>query len=537
MIVKNEEAALPRCLESVADWVDEVVVVDTGSSDGTVEVAGAFGARIFHHPWEGDFSKHRNQSISYAGGEWVLIMDADEVLRKGDGPRLREIASCREIDSAMFVVVSSLNRGLSRGLKNQIRLFRRRPDIFYQGIVHNQLQGCKSTRSYPVHIDHYGYDLAPEAQRKKFERTSTLLKRQIRHEPDSYWHRHNLAVCYATHFMFEEAVRAGLDALELARTQGLGGPNLLWTSYVVAASFLKLEEWEKAATQANKTLEMSADHLDSHFLLVLTCHHRKDWSALERHGRAFLRILAKVHSHPERLGFGIIHALNEAWRVWLALGDLELERGERGRAEEAFARALAEAPSPWECEKMTADCYKGRALYEAAARHYALALEEKADRPDVLLGLAFATLQLGDRPGAAAHYQRVLTLQPQTVEALVKLGDIHSAMGKPKPARAFYERALLLEPRLVNVSLRLSRLCLEQGDLEGCVSCCEDILRNLGLPSDKRLDSLKDLAGLFLMIAHEMDRHGKPDLFEEAARMALSLNPQLLRTCQSEGAL
>jgi tetratricopeptide (TPR) repeat protein len=306
---------------------------------------------------------------------------------------------------------------------------------------------------------------------------------------------------------------------------------------VVAASFLKLEKWEKAAEQARKTLEISADHLDSHFVLILTCHHQKDWKALERHGRAFLRILAEVKSHPERMGFGITHALNEAWRVWLALGDLELERGERRRAEEAFARARAETPSLWECEKKTADCYKSRNLYEEAARHYARALEEKTDHPDALLGLAYATLQLGDRPGAAALYQRILTLQPETVEALIKLGDIHSAMRRPKPARAFYERALLLEPRLVNVSLRLSRLCLEQGDLEGCVSCCEDILRSLGLPSDRRLDSLEDLAGLFLMIAHEMDRYGKPDLFEEAARVALSLNPQLLRTCQAAGTL
>ena len=78
MMVKNEEEFLPRCLESVKDVVDEIVIVDTGSTDRTVEIAESYGARVYHHPWENDFSKHRNQSISYASGAWILEMDADE---------------------------------------------------------------------------------------------------------------------------------------------------------------------------------------------------------------------------------------------------------------------------------------------------------------------------------------------------------------------------------------------------------------------------------------------------------------------------
>ncbi len=68
MIVKNEEALLPECLASINEVVYEMIIVDTGSTDKTLEVAEKYTKRIYHHPWENNFAKHRNQSISYAGG-------------------------------------------------------------------------------------------------------------------------------------------------------------------------------------------------------------------------------------------------------------------------------------------------------------------------------------------------------------------------------------------------------------------------------------------------------------------------------------
>ena len=76
MMVKNEEDNLPRLLKSAKPLVDDIVIVDTGSTDKTIDIAKLHGARIYHHPWEDDFSKHRNQSISYVETEWMLLMDA-----------------------------------------------------------------------------------------------------------------------------------------------------------------------------------------------------------------------------------------------------------------------------------------------------------------------------------------------------------------------------------------------------------------------------------------------------------------------------
>src|SRR3972149_2146143 len=91
MIVKNEEKFLPACLESVKGHVDEIIIVDTGSTDRTVEIAESYNAKIYHHPWKNSFSKARNYSLKYATCDWILILDADEEIVKKDAHKLRKV--------------------------------------------------------------------------------------------------------------------------------------------------------------------------------------------------------------------------------------------------------------------------------------------------------------------------------------------------------------------------------------------------------------------------------------------------------------
>ena len=77
MIVKNEARRLRQCLESAKPFVDQMIVVDTGSDDNSIQIARDAGAEVYQHPWEGHFSKARNQSLSYARGDWILILDGD----------------------------------------------------------------------------------------------------------------------------------------------------------------------------------------------------------------------------------------------------------------------------------------------------------------------------------------------------------------------------------------------------------------------------------------------------------------------------
>ena len=91
MMVRDEERFLEEALLSARDWVDEMVVVDTGSVDRTVEIAKDCGAKVSHYPWPNDFSKARNETIKRSSGDWVAILDADERFRGPHPHRVREM--------------------------------------------------------------------------------------------------------------------------------------------------------------------------------------------------------------------------------------------------------------------------------------------------------------------------------------------------------------------------------------------------------------------------------------------------------------
>ncbi|WP_233476275.1 glycosyltransferase family 2 protein [Paenibacillus sonchi] len=84
MIVKDEEALLSRCLESVKGIADEIIIVDTGSTDRTKQIAENYGAKIYDYVWSNDFAAARNESLRHAAGKWILVLDADEYLGSND---------------------------------------------------------------------------------------------------------------------------------------------------------------------------------------------------------------------------------------------------------------------------------------------------------------------------------------------------------------------------------------------------------------------------------------------------------------------
>ncbi len=124
MIVKNEEENLPQCLDSVRDVVDEIVIVDTGSTDRTIEIAESYGARVYNHPWEGSFSKARNYSLKYATCNWILILDADEELSREDAPELKELVKNSEFQMVAFIIKNRYKNSTQEGHAQMVRLYK-----------------------------------------------------------------------------------------------------------------------------------------------------------------------------------------------------------------------------------------------------------------------------------------------------------------------------------------------------------------------------------------------------------------------------
>jgi len=204
MIVKNEEAHIKGCIQSLFQEVDEIIIVDTGSTDKTKEIAISFGpkVRLFEFPWRDDFSEARNASIREAKGSWVLIVDADERLNTlGRRNILRDLAKIGGVD-AYYVGIRSFNLDgdkVSGSFDWAVRFFKRLPDVEFSGIIHESvfpslLKRGSIIKNAPFIIDHFGYEVSEDQLRLKLERNFKLALKQIRRTPKDPYFLYHLAL-------------------------------------------------------------------------------------------------------------------------------------------------------------------------------------------------------------------------------------------------------------------------------------------------------------------------------------------------------
>jgi hypothetical protein len=232
MIVKNEAAFLEGCLSSIVDHTDEIVVVDTGSTDTTVEIAARFGSKILHFPWCGDFAAARNVALENATGDWLLYIDADERLACPPCARLPELLPAAE---ATGVRVRFRPRS-DMTCYDELRLFRRDSRIRFSGVIHETIvpavkavcdeDGTGIVMDYQIGIEHLGYD---GVQDHKHERNIPLLRKAVADKPGRVFLRYDLGyrlsetgqVAEARLHLDEGLRLAGLDSAdEQARVEG-----------------------------------------------------------------------------------------------------------------------------------------------------------------------------------------------------------------------------------------------------------------------------------------------------------------------------
>lgn len=183
MIVKDEEPRLARCLASVAPFSPQIVVVDTGSTDATADIARGLGAEVFPFAWGRDFSAARNASLERARGVWTLVLDADEWLEPA---AQKAIALLLRLPPARAFALVQKSRDSDQGfIRNGIvRLFPNRPDIRYRHRIHEDVMISLSRAKIPVEhteieIEHSGYE-DPALLGAKLARNRGILEEMLR---------------------------------------------------------------------------------------------------------------------------------------------------------------------------------------------------------------------------------------------------------------------------------------------------------------------------------------------------------------------
>jgi tetratricopeptide (TPR) repeat protein len=191
LVVKNESHQIDRCLASARDWVDEMLVLDTGSTDDTVEKARAYGARVEFFDWCNDFAAARNAALTHIAADWVLVLDADEWLLPDAGPAIR--AAIAEPDHLVVNLVRREIGAVQSPYSLVSRLFRRHPEVRfdrpYHAIIDDSVMVLLQREPHwtiaslavPA-IDHDGYRLDRIASESKAERARAAM--------DQFWQAH-----------------------------------------------------------------------------------------------------------------------------------------------------------------------------------------------------------------------------------------------------------------------------------------------------------------------------------------------------------
>jgi len=269
MIAKNEEKNLANCLNSIKDIIDEIMIMDTGSTDKTKEIAKKFNAKIFDFKWIDDFSAARNESLKYVTKDWILVLDADETLDEESKKTIKGLIKDKETDAFLFLQKNYTNNSSIAGFVNEehkkngksysgwygsfiVRLFRNKKGYKFKGTVHELVEQSIEAKNGKiaatnVAIHHYG-NANPEIVKKKRQFYLELCKKKIKQKSDtsSYY---ELGVLYKENDKFDDAIKSFKKTVEM-------NPNHNLALYELGVIYERQNNYDEAIKHYTESLKV-----------------------------------------------------------------------------------------------------------------------------------------------------------------------------------------------------------------------------------------------------------------------------------------
>jgi tetratricopeptide (TPR) repeat protein len=460
MIVKNEESNLPACLITVKDLFTDMVVVDTGSTDRTRELAAQFGARVYEFPWVDSFATARNESLRHARGDWIMWLDADDRLDENNRRRLLALFHQLGDDNAAYVmkcVCLPDRAGGTATVVDHVRLFRNHPQLRWDYRVHEQILPAlrrqkAEVRWSDVVIQHTGYQDAATRQRK-LERDLRLLRLEEAERPDSPFTLFNLGSVYQELGQLPQALVALRRSLELSDP----GDSIVRKLYALLGQcHRQLGQPAEALAACSQGRQLYPEDAE---LLYQESSLRYEQGALEQAEACLLRLLTtKEGDH-----FASIDAGLRGYRARHLLALVCCRQGRLAEAEAQWRAAVAEQPGfvpGWlELAELLPELGRWTALEEVASK-----LEALQQPLAAALLRARGHLECREFDRAQQLLEQVIAQAPEALSPRVILSHVLLQEGRDwRTAERALRDILTLEPNHAEARHNLAVLLERQG--------------------------------------------------------------------------
>ncbi len=232
LIARNEATNIGNCIRSARNFVEEIVVVDTGSSDNTPEIADSLGAKVIKEEWKNNFSIHRNTSIENASSDWILFLDCDEELVQNSGKVLREVIQNDSYEAYFVQIINKVSSGNNTTFP-AIRIFKNRKSYRFEGMIHEQIvnsilkkHDAEKISQANIHVIHHGYNSGSVNIQAKVRRNLEILKQYPEEKRNGFFF-YNFGTEYLRLGEKKKALENYLKALELTKPGQTYGPILV----------------------------------------------------------------------------------------------------------------------------------------------------------------------------------------------------------------------------------------------------------------------------------------------------------------------
>ena len=362
MIVKNEEKLLSKCLESVQNLVEEIIIVDTGSTDKTKEICDKYQAKTYDFIWTESFSEARNFGINKATKEWILWLDADEEIIIKNIEEFKNSLESNKKNLYLIPIInyygsSSPDPNLSYLFASH-RLFRNHQGFKFMGNIHEQLtkqnldeKGLGEIEIIPyIEIHHYGYMDSVVKDKKKNERNLNLLKKEKKNSNYDPWIDYHIASEYYRMKEYEKAfTEVNSSIIRFLQIQQLP-PSLLYKlKYEI---LILLKSYEGAKTGIDKAIALYPKYVDLHFYKGIILFQEK----------LFEEALV-VFKHCLELGESQIQYLilagTGSYAAWYFIGCCHENLGDCKQASKAYIEAINIYPNYAEAQLKLSYLLKG----------------------------------------------------------------------------------------------------------------------------------------------------------------------------------